>query len=279
MDFNQKYGKKWYHIENLLFFRYLISSLIVVFTVIFYLANHTYNKEDIYQIIGDRYIEYVVSLNNTFNDNSDKPEFYDVNTKSKTEKATDVIQNSNNAAKSGKADRNNGLLSADDFEILSYETEKIAPPTRFFKKSNRQRSNNITDPNARIELTPYEYKIDRSAGLYLDIPEYLLEEKPKYVYRDQENVLKVIYSQGGIIESCYQKAARWSWVQPGFVKVEFQIASDGYVLPSSIKILDSTIKNKQVEQCIKKTIGRWHGFKKLKKNPGIAHVVHKFVFN
>ena len=129
---------------------------------------------------------------------------------------------------------------------------------------------------------PYEYKIYRTANLYLDMPEYLVEdgkEQEIYGYRDQDEILKVIYSKSDIIESCYQKALRSNTVNSGYVKVEFKIAPDGYVLPGSINILNSTIRNRLVEECIKKNIRRWRDFEKLDDNRGIAHVVHNFVFN
>ena len=65
----------------------------------------------------------------------------------------------------------------------------------------------------------------------------------------------------------------------GYVKVEFNITNDGFILPESIKIIDSTLRNKSVEQCIKKNIRRLRGFVKLDKSRGIARVTHKFVFN
>jgi len=68
-------------------------------------------------------------------------------------------------------------------------------------------------------------------------------------------------------------------VKGGYVKVEFKITSDGFILPQSIRIIKSTLRNKKVEQCIKKNIRRLRGFEKLDQSKGIARVTHKFVFN
>ena len=281
LTFHQKYSKRWYKINDVLFFRFLTGSLLLVMFIVIYLANNNYDKNDIHRMIGDRYIEYIVGLadnyqNKTFND----IELYDTSPKAESGKA----KKNSKGKGSAKGDQStvkkyNGLLiDAENFETLSYNVEGIIPPTRFYKQSNKHNSGSFDDGKGRL-LALDDYKIYRNAAIYLDVPEYLLEEKTHYVYRDQEDILKVIYSKSGIIESCYQKAARNNYVQPGFVKVEFQIAANGYVLPASIKILDSTIRNKEVEQCIKKNIRRWRNFEKLDDSEAIAHVVHKFVFN
>jgi len=248
------------------------------------MANHSFNQDDIYQIIGDKYKEYIVGVYNTLeNNNLSRIEFSDFDKDlSNIETVEDVVEDKSNSStrsgQTGSQDHSDLLFENDAFETLSYEVENIAPPTRFYKRANRSRSGSFDSGEGR-ELALDEYKIYRNATIYLDIPQYLLEEKTNYVYRNQEDVLRVIYSKSGIIESCYHKAARIKSVQSGFVKVEFQIAASGYVLPASIRILDSNIRNKSVEQCIKKNIRRWRNFKKLENNEGIAHVVHKFVFN
>ena len=283
VTFNQKYGKKWYVIHDVIFFRFLVATLIMVTISIYLLANHNFNKEAIYQAIGDRYKDYIVGVYNTFEDT------YVIDTEpaevtvepgndNKIDKFVKSLNTSASPAPVVQAPRYSGLLSdAEDFEVLSYNAEPVAPPSRFFARSNQRRSGDISSVRDNL-LGDRNYKIYRKAGLYLDIPQYLLEEKPNFVYRDQEDVLKVIYSKSSIIESCYQKAARMNLVNAGFVKVEFQIDPNGIVLPASIRILDSTIRNKQVEQCIKKNIRRWRSFEKLENSRGIAHVVHKFVF-
>jgi hypothetical protein len=154
--------------------------------------------------------------------------------------------------------------------------------TRFFERSKQNRANYQKKPGEDLMRDPYQYKIYRTANLYLDIPEYLVEEQQEKEvrgYRDQDEILRVIYSKSNIIESCYQKALRSNTVNSGYVKVEFKISPDGHVLPGSINIINSTIRNRLVEECIKKNIRRWRDFEKLNENMGIAHVVHKFVFN
>lgn len=279
LTFHQKYGKRWYDVQNVLFVRYLLASLVIVLFCIIYLANHNFNQEDIYQAISDRYKDYIVNVYNTFGDeNLNETEYYEsYSDLSNIEGVEDAIESISKDRKSTTENTEYSDLLFDDFETLSYEVENIAPPTRFFKRTNKSITHDIIGIDGK--LNPQNYKIYRNAGLYLDIPKYLLEEKVRYVHRDQEDILKVIYSKSAIIEFCYQKAARRNLVNSGFVKVEFQIASNGYVLPASIRIMDSTIRNKNVEQCIKKNIRRWRNFEKLEDSHGIAHVVHKFVFN
>jgi len=284
LTFHQKYAKRWYVINNVLFFRFLMSSLVIVMFVVLYLANHNFNPDDLHQIIGDRYKEYIVRVYDEFkNKNLSRIEFYNSETDPSNKESVDKFEKSTNAplGNSRQTDLQGYtdlLFDSDAFETLSYEVDVIAPPARFSKRANKRRSDSFDSGEGR-ELALDDYKIYRNASIYLDIPDYILEEKINFIHRNQEDILRVIYSKSGIIESCYQKAVRRNIVQPGFVKVEFQIASSGYVLPASIRILDSTIRNRSVEQCIKKNIRRWRNFKKLEDNEGIAHVVHKFVFN
>ncbi len=125
---------------------------------------------------------------------------------------------------------------------------------------------------------PYEYKITRSAKLYIDTPTNEFGEE-NYGHRSQEEIFWVVDSKKLNIESCYQKAVRKGTVKSGFVKVEFKISNEGFILPQSVKIIESNLYNRIVEQCIKKNIRRLRGFQKLEERRGIAHAVYKFVFN
>jgi hypothetical protein len=278
LTFHQKYSKRWYVINDVLFLRYLIASLISVLVIVLYLANHNFDQDNLFQLFDERYIKYIVNSYDSENPNYSRLELYDYDASVKNSYKAESAENSDvnvGTSRRSASTTYKGLLG-EDFEVLTHEIDNLAPPTRFNRKSNKRRSGSVgTDGNLYLE----DYKIYRNAGLYLNIPEYLLEEKANYVHRDQDEILRVIYSKSSFIESCYQQAARKNIVKRGFVKVEFLIAANGYVLPASIKILDSTIRNKEVEQCIKKNIRRWKTFEKLDNNPGIAHVVHKFVFN
>jgi len=275
LTFHQKYSRKWYNIKDARFLRFLISSLFIVILAIIYLANHRFDPDYIERMIGERYIEYVVDAYDKYGEESfNTIELYDIDTKTDTNESADI----SNATGSQSSSYSGLLNEGETFETLSHDVENIAPPSRFSKPGNRRPTGAFgSDEGSDIPLE--EYKIYRDASLYLDVPEFMLEEKTRYVYRNQEDILRVIYSKSGLIESCYQKAARTNYVQSGYVKVEFHIAANGYVLPASIKILDSTIRNKDVEQCIKKNIRRWRSFERLENSTGIAHVVHKFVFN
>jgi len=275
LTFNQKYSKKWYVIKDVRFLRFLISSLLIVISIIIYLANHSFDPDYIERMIGERYIEYIVDVYDNYEDGVyNRIELYGRDAEADDAASADISSES-----ASQSSTYSGLLSdGESFETLSYDVEGIAPPSRFYKQGNRRRTGAFgSDEGSDIPLE--EYRIYRDAALYLEIPEFMLEEKAHYIYRNQEDVLRTIYSKSSLIEWCYQKAARTNYVQPGYVKVEFHIAANGYVLPASIKILDSTVRNKEVEQCIKKNIRRWRNFERLENTDGIAHVVHKFVFN
>jgi hypothetical protein len=82
-----------------------------------------------------------------------------------------------------------------------------------------------------------------------------------------------------MVEFCFQKARRINANIRGYVKFEFRISYEGYVVPESIRIVDSTIRDPQIEACIKKRIRRWRDFEKLDEKMGIARIVQKFAFN
>jgi TonB family protein len=126
----------------------------------------------------------------------------------------------------------------------------------------------------------YNYVIQRQGDFSIKPTEELLRNnKLKFGYRDPDEIQRVIAKYEPMIEHCYRKALNQYGGSRGFVKVQFQISYEGHVIPESIRILNSTIKNRQAEQCIKKYIRRWRNFAELDETMGIARVTQKFVFN
>ncbi len=160
------------------------------------------------------------------------------------------------------------------FEELSYV------PRGHFEKRQRRRSHVRSGELSLDDLLrdPYDYKIKRDASLVLDVPAMLTGAEKRYGYRDQNEILSVLYDKQNIIQNCFNKALRNSAIGRGAIKVEFEIDPRGFVIPSSVRILDSTLRNRAVEQCIKKNISRWRNFARLEETLP-SHVVHKFIFN
>ena len=126
----------------------------------------------------------------------------------------------------------------------------------------------------------YNYVIRRQGNAYINpTAELLKDNQISFGYRDPDEIQRVISKYKPMIEHCYRKALLLNGGTSGYVKVQFQISYEGYVIPESIQVLNSTIKNRHAVQCIKKYIKRWRNFAELDETMGIASVTQKFVFN
>jgi len=128
---------------------------------------------------------------------------------------------------------------------------------------------------------PFDYRIKRQGQLYIELTDELLRDanEEKRGYRDPNDIQRVVYKNYAMIEQCFNREARFIAGLSGYIKIQFSISPAGYVIPESIKILSSTLRNRQIEQCIKNYVKRWRGFSRLDDSMGIATVVQKFVFN
>ncbi len=127
---------------------------------------------------------------------------------------------------------------------------------------------------------PFNYNLTRRGVLLINLTDELKNEPKKQSgYRDPKEIERVVSEHQQMIEYCYRKELKRNIKLKGFVKVEFQISYEGFVIPSSIRILNSTLRNLKVEQCIKTYIRRWNSFARLDESMGIARVVQKFIFN
>lgn len=80
------------------------------------------------------------------------------------------------------------------------------------------------------------------------------------------------------IRFCFEKYARYDPTFTGDVVVSFTIHPKGYVIPSSIKIIKSSIRDPRVLQCIKQSIRRWRNFPRIALTDGNFTVTRKYVF-
>lgn len=126
----------------------------------------------------------------------------------------------------------------------------------------------------------YNYVIKRQGNVYIHLtPELLKEEQIEYGYRDPEEIQRVISNYQPMVEYCFKKGLNLDAGLSGYVKIQFNISYEGFVIPESIRVLRSTLRNKQVEHCIKNYIKRWRNFERLDETMGIARVIQKFIFN
>ncbi len=179
----------------------------------------------------------------------------------------------------------NGLEEL-EMEMLTrnpVENPGIAQNVHFNNGNNSDNVDNL-DPGEYDEPLrhPFNYVAEKRGTIYIDFTEELLrqtEENTRFGYRDPDEINRVIKDYYPMVEYCFKKEARYHSSLQGYIKVQFNISPEGHVIPESIKIINSTINNKNVENCLKNFIKHWRNFEKLDESRGIARVVQKFVFN
>lgn len=178
------------------------------------------------------------------------------------------------------------LPDLEDYDI-GYENDAFVElsrkngNSRIIRHSSGRATNfDAGDFDEQIIKNPFNYLLDRRGAVFIEITDELLNEPEiQSGYRDPNEIDRVIYQYRPMIEHCFKKESRIQSGLRGYVKVQFKISYEGYVIPESIKIINSTIRSKQVEQCIKNYIKRWRNFERLDESMGMAKVVQKFVFN
>jgi len=272
INYSKHFPADWFKGSDTLFFRILGTSIVIIFSIIIVLANLQFENLD--EHIKKQYQEFVLRLEPV------------------AKKQTTTLQenrfNESSSATDKKAESEDRTINQSitpPINIPGIQIEELSHDGDGVKEGVNARPRVRSDKGqVKLEIDgllddPYSYKIERNAQIHIEEPVGQSEEKEKYGYRDQEEVFRIIETKSISIESCYEKAARFGMVKGGYVKVEFKITSDGFILPQSIRIIKSTLRNKKVEQCIKKNIRRLRGFEKLDQSKGIARVTHKFVFN
>jgi hypothetical protein len=168
-------------------------------------------------------------------------------------------------------------------ELTGILSKEYRPVGRWNKSGNRGiRTATNLDPGDfdKPMRDVFNYITERQGSIYIDVTDELVQEPIAMTgYRDPEEIEQVINNNQTMIEYCFRKELRTNSQLKGYVKVQFNISFEGYVLPESIKILNSTLRNKQVEQCIKHYLRRIKTFQRLDESMGVARVVQKFVFN
>lgn len=91
---------------------------------------------------------------------------------------------------------------------------------------------------------------------------------------DKHSIQRVIRARSRGIRYCYEKALLAEPTLAGRVAVGFKIKADGRVV--KVTIDESTLKNKQVEGCIKRAIQRWRFPKPA--GGGVVEVKYPFAF-
>ncbi|RMH64046.1 MAG: hypothetical protein D6677_05780 [Calditrichaeota bacterium] len=259
---------------------------IVTLVMIIYLANYDYSRfhTEIQSRIIQKYQSLILNDTTLPVPEKDTTTANNLISSEKTEPQT-IARKNLSALEKAMQSQNDAFINLpepEEFEILSGNDIHPPVPRGHFGK-RRPKQQQVAYDAVAIEALirhPYDYKIKRNTAVVMDAPSTLFRNEIKrYGHRDQNEILQVMYEKQRVIENCFQKAARYNTVRSGAVKVEFEIDPRGFVIPGSVRIIHSTIRNRMVEQCIKKNISRWRNFAQLEDQQRPAHVVHKFIFN
>ena len=97
----------------------------------------------------------------------------------------------------------------------------------------------------------------------------------KSANRSGEELSRVINSHNDAIEYCYKKEAKLNPNLKGDIQVEFTVDANGRV--TDVRILGSSLRNKNVERCITSRMRGWR-FKQIDKSEGDVKVRQKYIF-
>ena len=97
----------------------------------------------------------------------------------------------------------------------------------------------------------------------------------KAANRSSEEISRVINSHNDAVEFCYKREARINPNLKGDLIIEFIIGWNGRIVSS--KIVNSSIKSKNIANCVKGRIRSWR-FKPINKNEGNVTVRQKYIF-
>ena len=301
--FNQLFGLKIRDRLDGTYYSLLIIILFFISAAVSVTANLDYEKlnQDAYDRIRNRYKDLVSQLimdqkayNAEFDiaelteedEKKNRDETKEDKRKAAEKKIEESVRNRFSIGESGgssRIDKYAELPDDDDlFENINFgEPAQLTYnsktwPARGARSVDNFDAGDITNPLKR----PFNYLVDRKGEIFINFTDEMINEPQSPAgYRNPEEIERVVTNYQPMIEQCFRKVSRYSSVQKGFVQVSFDISPEGFVIPESIRIISSSIRNKQFEKCLKEYIRRWRSFEKLDDSMGIAQVVQKFIFN
>jgi outer membrane biosynthesis protein TonB len=97
-------------------------------------------------------------------------------------------------------------------------------------------------------------------------------------YRDEEETMAVTMQNQRRVRHCIDKVYRTYGNVKGYIAIKYTIHPLGYVIPESVKVVESTIPNPEIAQCIVRSVRNWRNFKSIPIEMGNYTVYQKFVF-
>lgn len=96
--------------------------------------------------------------------------------------------------------------------------------------------------------------------------------------RDYEETIAVANENTNTIKPCLERIYRKYPTLKGQFVVKFDVHPKGYVMPQSVKIVESDIQDIRILNCIKRSIRRWKNFPEIDIDNGVYAMTQKFVF-
>lgn len=117
----------------------------------------------------------------------------------------------------------------------------------------------------------------RDNRISIPIPE-VLHFASQNGMRDLQETTAILEINEEDIKYCFEKVARYDPSFSASILISFTIHPDGYVIPGSVKIIQSNIHDPQILECIRKQIQRWHNFTQIAFEDGNFTVTRKYIF-
>jgi len=119
--------------------------------------------------------------------------------------------------------------------------------------------------------------IERTGGFTLRMGKASITGKgSRAADRSQDAISRVVGKHADAIENCYKKEVRLNPNLKGSLTIQFTITADGRV--NRARIADSTLRNRNVENCVLRRVRSWR-FKKIEKSEGPVTFSQKYIFS
>lgn len=280
-EFVAEFGKSWKNIEDKIFLWILFCSLFFTFILILFAANQDYEnlKKNLSEQITKKYLQTLFSeIKVTPTNNSiDSKNFYsNINTRIPTEKRNKISKTGNSSGRSNAGETEGLDVNLPEALVAVKNISNIESNVRPI----RQSKNNEIDLEDANPFDPWATHIKRQGEISIEPIEKIVRGSQIIRgWRNPNEITLAIQKKETMVEHCFKRESKYYSDMRGYIQVRFIILHNGIVDPASVKILRSTIHNKQVESCIKNRLRLWRGFQKLDESMGSVAVVQKFIFD
>jgi len=96
--------------------------------------------------------------------------------------------------------------------------------------------------------------------------------------RDYDKTISIANDNKKDVRRCFDRVYRSDPTVKGNLVVKFNIHPEGYVIPESIRMVQSDIQDVHILNCIKRTIRRWRNFPRVPYEMGEYSITQKYVF-